>query len=302
MINKYSYPLQFIILFVVVIAGLLIAQVFAMIIFLAGGGTLADMMSPGEEHINLLKITQICASIITFVLPAVVFSYLKRNHLTQYHSFKFPIGLGFLGLTILSVFVFFPAMTQSYLWNQAVELPSFLSGLEELLKSLEEQAATLTESFLQMDNIGDLLLNLFMVGVVAGFSEEILFRGTIQKFLGEWSGNHHLAIIVTGFFFSLFHMQFYGLLPRWLLGILFGYLFFWSKNIWLPIIAHTVFNSSQVLAYYFSQMGAIDVNVDEVETMPLIAVLISVVLTTIVMYLFYQRRVPFEHDELAYGK
>lgn len=301
MINKNSYGYQFIILIAVIIAGLVIAQIAAMGIFFIGGGTLADMLSPTDENINLLKITQIVASILTFVLPAVVFSFLKTNNPTKYHSFKMPIGLLFLGLTILLVFAFFPLMTQTYIWNQAIELPSFLSGIEELFKSLEEQAAALTESFLKMDNIGDLLLNLFMVGIVAGFAEEILFRGTLQKFLGEWWGNHHLAIILTGFLFSAIHGQFYGLIPRWLLGILFGYMFFWSKNIWLPIIAHTVFNSSQVLAYYFSQSGAIDINVDEVETMPFLAVLISIVLSAFLMYAFYQNRVK-EEAELIYGR
>jgi len=301
MINKYDYVLQLIILFAIVFAGFLIAQVVAVLIFLVGGGTLADMLLPGDEHINLLKISQIFASIITFVVPAVVFSYLKTNNPIKYHSFKFPFVLSALGLTILLVYVFFPAMTQSYIWNQAIEFPSFLSGIEELFKSLEEQAAALTESLLQMDSIGDLLLNLLMVGVVAGFAEEILFRGTIQKFLVEWWGNHHIAIILTGLIFSAIHMQFYGLIPRWLLGILFGYIFYFTKNIWMPIIAHTVFNSTQVLAYYFSQTGAINVNVDEVETVPIFAVLISVILTAALFYLLYQRRVVDEPN-LIYGE
>jgi len=294
MIKNQSYFIQFLILGAVVFASFIAAQLISVIVFVIGGGSLADLMSGGGmENIGLLKAMQIVAQLFIFVVPVFIFSYLKTHNWFQYPEFKFPIsGIGLL-FTLLILMLSFPIIGQLNLWNQSIELPAFLSGLEELLKSLEAQAKEMTEAFLKMDNVFDLLVNLIMVGFLAGLGEELLFRGTIQKFLTEWWKNPHVAIIFTGFVFSAIHLQFYGFFPRWALGILFGYIFYWSGNIWIPIIAHALFNGCD--------LESIESVTSDQKMAIGIAALVCTTILTFVLRAFYKYS-QNKQSIMAYGK
>ena len=248
MIQKQPYGIQFLILLVLLLP--LIAVNLMNIISVIFFSELVDSVEMG--NIGMMKAIQIVFQLLIFVVPVFIFSYLKTRNWFQYPQFKLPISGKGLLFTFFILLLSFPIIGQLNLWNQAIELPEALSGIEAMLKSLESQAKEMTEAFLKMDNVFDLLVNLVMVGFLAGLGEELLFRGTIQKFLTEWWKNPHVAIILTGFIFSAIHLQFYGFFPRWALGILFGYIFYWSGNIWIPIIAHALFNGLQVLVYYFA--------------------------------------------------
>lgn len=310
MIKNQAYFVQFLVLLAVVFVSFIVAQLISVVVFFIGGGSLADLMGGSNmENIGLLKAMQIVAQLFIFIVPVFIFSYLKTNNWFQYPEFKFPIsGIGLL-FTLLILMLSFPIIGQLNLWNQSIELPAFLSGLEELFKSLEAQAKEMTEAFLKMDNVFDLLVNLIMVGFLAGLGEELLFRGTIQKFLTEWWKNPHVAIIFTGFVFSAIHLQFYGFFPRWALGILFGYIFYWSGNIWIPIIAHALFNGSQVLVYYFvgenssfmSDMESIESVTSDQKMVLGITALACTAILTVVLRAFYKHS-QNKRSIMAYGK
>jgi hypothetical protein len=55
---------------------------------------------------------------------------------------------------------------------------------------------------------------------------------------------------LASFLFSAIHLQFYGFLPRLILGLIFGYLFLWSRNLWLPVIAHFINNAVPTAGAY----------------------------------------------------
>ena len=101
------------------------------------------------------------------------------------------------------------------------------------------------------DGPAELLLNLLTVGVVAALGEELVFRGIVQQQMNKFVQNPILSIWITAIIFSAIHMQFVGFLPRMILGAGLGYLFYWSRSLWLPILVHFLFNSLQVVAYYF---------------------------------------------------
>jgi len=309
MIQKQPYSIQFLILLAVVVFSFIAAQLVSVIVFFIGGGNMADMMSGNMENIGMLKAMQIVAQIVIFLVPVFIFSYLKTNSWFRYPQFQLPVSGKGLLFTIFILLFSFPIIGQLNLWNQSIELPAFLSGLEELLKSLEEQAKEMTEAFLKMDNVFDLLVNLVMVGFLAGLGEELLFRGTIQKFLTEWWKNPHVAIILTGFVFSAIHLQFYGFFPRWALGILFGYIFYWSGNIWIPIIAHALFNGLQVLVYYFagenssfmSDMESIESVTSDQRLALGITALVCTAVLTVVLRQFYKHS-QNKQSIMVYGK
>jgi membrane protease YdiL (CAAX protease family) len=91
----------------------------------------------------------------------------------------------------------------------------------------------------------------------------LLFRGLLQRLIREWLGNVHVAVFISAFLFSALHMQFFGFLPRMMLGIMFGYLFVWTGSLWVPVFAHFVNNGSAVVVSYLGQRGVPGGNYEE---------------------------------------
>jgi uncharacterized protein len=83
-------------------------------------------------------------------------------------------------------------------------------------------------------------------------------------------------------------MQFYGFLPRMALGVLFGYIYFRTRRLIAPILAHALFNGSQLASYYFLGSGAVDTGDNEMYVMPLPLTLSSLLLFSMLYYSFYQ--------------
>ena len=168
-----------------------------------------------------------------------------------------------------------------------MSLPESFAGLEAKLRLMEETAGTATFAFLDVSTIGGLLVNLFIIAVLPAIGEEFFFRGILQRLFKDWTKNIHISIFITAFLFSAVHMQFFTFLPRFLLGLLFGYLLFWSKNIWLPVFAHFVNNAIAVLVYYFIEDTGKVEHTEEVLVQPM-ALFPALIMFVIFLYLFYK--------------
>ena len=116
------------------------------------------------------------------------------------------------------------------------------------MKAMEASAMALTERFLAADGIGGLLLNLGLMALLPALAEEMSFRGVLQGVLSP-QRHTHVAIWVTAFIFSAIHMQFYGFIPRMMMGALFGYVFVWTGSLWVPIVMHFINNGIAVVSY-----------------------------------------------------
>ena len=202
------------------------------------------------ESIESLKILTALQHLLLFILPPVFAAYIYSKSVKKYlylNDFKPLLVL----LTVLIIFFAIPVINFTAIINSNLTLPESLSGMEDIMKKMEETAKITTGKFLNVNSPGGLLINIFIIAVLPAIGEELLFRGIFLRLLNDWIKNMHLAIIVSAFFFSFIHFQFYGFIPRMLLGILFGYLLYWSGSIWLPIIAHFINNALAVTAFYF---------------------------------------------------
>jgi membrane protease YdiL (CAAX protease family) len=139
--------------------------------------------------------------------------------------------------------------------NQHLVLPGWMSSIETWMRNSEDQANNLTVAFLSASGIRGLVSNLFMVAVLPAIGEELLFRGLLQRLIKRMTGSSHWGIWITAALFSALHLQFFGFLPRLLLGALFGYLLEWTGTLWLPMIAHFINNATGVLVYFFTGEG-----------------------------------------------
>ena len=162
-------------------------------------------------------------------------------------------------LALLSIGIMLTALPLINLlvsWNEQIRLPESLSGLEQLMQQMEAQADQLLQNFLTYQNGAwwVLLLNLLVLAVLPAIGEELTFRGVLQQLLvsrkSKVESREHVAVWVTAFIFSFIHFQFYGFIPRLLLGALLGYALLWSGNIRYSMIMHATNNALSVLLFY----------------------------------------------------
>ena len=120
------------------------------------------------------------------------------------------------------------------------------------MKASEESAAKQIGFMLKRNTVQDLFLNLVLVAVFAGIGEELLFRGVLQRLFIKLFKNPWAGILVTAFIFSAIHLQFYGFIPRFILGILLGLIYWYSGSLWPAIIAHFAYDAFAVVMIWFN--------------------------------------------------
>ncbi len=218
------------------------------------------------DHVGIMKYFQIFLSIGTFVFPAFLIAYFISGNSIGYLKLNRPLNTLSAFNVILVMLIALPIINLLAQWNAEMNLPGFLDGLEGKLKEMEERAGKLTEAFLDSDSITQFTINLIMIAIIPAIGEELLFRGVIQRILCEWTGNNHIGILIAAIVFSAFHLQFYGFLPRLAMGIFFGYLFLWSRSLWLPILAHFINNGLAVTIYYIFGDEFVTKDVDSLGT------------------------------------
>ncbi len=217
------------------------------------------------NDISLLKLSQAIQAIGFFVLPAFVAAFLlTENSVTDYLSLKNTAKIDLYLLVAMAAILLLPLVNTLAALNEAVTFPPFLHDFEVWARTLEEEAKILTERFLSVSTISGLFVNILVIAVLAAVGEELIFRGVLQHIFTRWTKNQTLGIWITAFVFSVMHFQFFGFLPRLLLGVYFGYLLVWSRTIWLPVLAHFTHNGIAVVAFYFYHNQEIAVNPDEV--------------------------------------
>ena len=254
--------------------------------------------TPTESNIGFMKYLQTVISFGTFVVPPFIIAYVLNGDIAKYLSLYKKPQLFSILLVALIMIMAIPFINFMAEWNSKLSLPESLSGIENFMKTAEKDAEKLTLAFLKADGLGTLFVNLFIIALIPAVGEELLFRGIFQKIFTNWVRNVHIGVWVAAFLFSAMHFQFYGFVPRMLMGVFFGYLLIWSKNIWLPIAAHFVNNAFAVTAFYLMDKSVIG---DGAETMgtgdgSFVAALVSIVLITLLSYILFRHEK--EKDEL----
>ena len=240
---------------------------------------------------------QVATHFFMFTAAPLVFLVMSEPSVKRY-LFQKKNYLGLILLSAVLALLIMPANSWLINWNAKMVLPEALKGFEAWAKQKEELLAELTKYLTQFDTVGQMLMGLVAFALVPAIGEELVFRGIVQRNFGTWFKNHHVAIWITAFIFGAIHVQFYGFFPRMLLGALFGYLYFWSKNLWVPIAAHFMNNGFTVFLLYLQQNKVVNADIESTDAMPWHFGLISLLLSLAV--LFYLRKqfltIPAERE------
>jgi uncharacterized protein len=225
-----------------------------------------------------LFILQACATFFGLIVgPALYwFAIEKQNVLTLLKKGTNPIAFVFTGIVVIT----FMAVNSVFIeWNANFHFPAFLNDFEQWARSRETYAEEITKFLTTFNSLGEFLFAFFIIAVLPGIGEELVFRGLLQPQLHRATGNAHVAIWISAFLFSAIHMQFFGFVPRVLLGALFGYLYLWSGNLLIPMFAHFLNNGFSLLMLYLKQLGMVDIDIDITEAAPWTAVISFAIIT-----------------------
>ncbi|MEH6304723.1 CPBP family intramembrane glutamic endopeptidase [Olivibacter sp. CPCC 100613] len=203
-----------------------------------------------EDELNFISLSQIFSAVGTFVVPALLLNRIERNK-KAYFDLSLGSDVKHYALIFLLMLMFTPFFEITILLNERMHFPDFMKSVEHWMREKEDETGALTNALLSRDSVAGLIINIFMIGILAAVGEELLFRGCLQNIFIKWIGKPHIAIWLTAAIFSAIHIQFYGFLPRMLIGALCGYLYFWGRSIWLAITAHFINNVSAILIAFY---------------------------------------------------
>ena len=217
--------------------------------------TPSDMSYEGIDR----KMLMISNSV--FLLLFLVPYFVIRNNVNYNLRMK-KIALYPLVLVMLSTIFFIIINSPIIEWNKEINFPEFLSSFELWAQAKEKQLEAVTIHLISFENNFEYLIGILTIAIIPGFCEEYFFRGVLQKNLSLLIKNHHIAIFISAFIFSAFHLQFYGFFPRLLLGILFGYFYYWSGSLTYSVIAHTLNNFFSLTLFYVAGKGCFGENIE----------------------------------------
>jgi membrane protease YdiL (CAAX protease family) len=274
-------------------AGVTVCSIIAFIVVFAMHGmelfNNPEILTGGvAKYRPVLQIFLFAQSVGLFLVPAFMLSLTEGQRINGFYGFKRP-NVSLLVIVLLIMMVSMPVMEWTAAFNQKMVLPDFLKPIENWMRKSEDDLMKTTIFLLKMNNVGDFLINIFLIALVPAVAEELMFRGAIQRSFGRIFNNPHVAIWFSAFIFSAIHMQFYGFLPRFLLGAGFGYLYFWGGSLWYAILGHFLNNAYAVCGAWYMQKNNIPLSKGEELHFAWYGYLISFILT-ILAFLFFKQQ------------
>lgn len=301
-----TIDINILLVLVVVLAGfVVVGPMFGILLALPFyEGTILDFVTAISDPLNHPEvklpffIVQGASTFFGLILAPALLVLAKRKSLKSF--FQVPnTALGLYVIAIIATIVFMLVNSPFIEWNAKLQFPDFMSGFDDWARAREDFAARVTEFLTTFNSVGELAIGLIVIAVLPALGEEFVFRGLIQPQLHKGTGNIHAAIWISAILFSTLHMQFFGFVPRMLLGALFGYLYYWSGNLWIAILAHFVNNGFSVLMLYFYQQGVSELDVNSTESADWTIVVGAAIISFTLLYLFKKQASTTSRDGLT---
>ncbi len=244
-----------------------------------------EVENPTADYIRFL---QVFNAIGTFLVPALLFSYLQKRRWWVYnHADRLPRSVPAIVYVIVAAMFILPVAGVLVEIGKLMPWPSFMAGIEEWMHEKQAASDRVLEMMTADPHISTLLLNLLVCALLPAVCEEFFFRGSLQQVLQRWCKNSHVAIWLTGFIFSAIHLQIDGFVARWLLGAYLGYLLVWSGSLWLPILAHFLHNALSIIIAHILLVNN-TVTEDQLTLSTLLSAAIPLLFLIFFIYLIYK--------------
>jgi uncharacterized protein len=278
-------------LMIILFAGMFLFPVLLLAGTLILGGDIGDWLKNtinevGEKEISFVRCMMISQEVSIFLIPGmIILSLMKPDHQKNPMDFEKPV-LNDVILVILLAFCILPLTSFTGQLNSGMHLPDWLYSVERWMKEKEDNATRMIDLLIAANTFWIMVFNVFMLAVIPAVGEELIFRGVFQKIFYKLFKSCHLAIWVTAFAFSALHLQFFGFFPRFILGLIFGYLYYWSGTLWLPVISHFVNNAVPVILAYIQGWNKSRVSFDSLLWKQIIVLPLMVIACIIILQYF----------------
>lgn len=216
-----------------------------------GNPALLNELNTNPDVLKTLQLSQTLSTIGAFLLPSVYFTRYIGQKPFLFLRVNTPFSMYHVFMAVLLFVVSSPLISWLVYANESITLPASMAAIEQKLRAAESAAAELTKAFTSANTFGGLWLNLFIVALVPAVCEELLFRGALMRFVMYCFKNRHFAVFFSAFLFSAFHGQFFGFIPRFVLGVFLGYVALGSGSIWPSVGAHFINNALATIAAYY---------------------------------------------------
>lgn len=247
-----------------------------------------SIMSNPANHASLKGLFYLIQGSATgigmIVIPLVYVRFVNRKSLSVFSRNRTEVF--FMLMAMIIVWLFMVVNSVIIEWNESLGMPASLSGVESWMRQMEDRAKEITEYLTTFNSFGDFMVAVIVIAILPSIGEELVFRGYLQTEFTAAFRNPHVAIWLSAFLFSAIHIQFFGFFPRLLLGALFGYLYFWSGNIWYPIAGHFLQNGAQLLILYFAQLELMEIDLNSGNAFSNKVIFVFAVLTCVAIYYF----------------
>ena len=237
-------------------------------------------------------VSSLFQSLLAFMFPAWLTARLCSDKPNVYIGLNTHTCLRQYCGVMLFLVVMTPLMNAIVDWNENITLPAFMEGIGKIFRQWEDAAAKTTVLILNDSSWWGLVSGVIVVGCVTGFAEEMFFPAGLQNALTSSGLNHHAAVWLTAFVFSTVHFQFFGFVPRMLLGAFFGYIYNYTGSIWTSTFAHALNNASVVVFSWLLARGYIAFQIDSFGTSgdySWIVVASSLIITTVAFIFLWKR-------------
>ncbi|MCB0688959.1 MAG: CPBP family intramembrane metalloprotease [Saprospiraceae bacterium] len=255
----------------IVLAGMVVGTIIQVAYFKLFGLDLSQLFYR-EDYAIHLKVALFITQLFTFLFPALFFGWIifKKDLWSFFKTTETPKGVWIL-LAIGMLFLLLPLIQYTYDFNRSLPLPDWMTNMEE-------SATDTLEAIITMHGPFDLIINILLIGLIPAMGEELLFRGAVQQLGYKIFSNKVVSVWITALIFSTIHFQFEGFIPRFILGLYLGYIFLWTNNLLVPIIAHFINNSAMVVMSYINPDLVSNMDETPVPDLPWYGVMISTLL------------------------
>jgi uncharacterized protein len=290
--NKSAFTQFLLVLCIVVVCAVLFSAIGGFALAAFSGMSVTEIADPSKwdykkpSVIVMVRGMMLVQFLGVFVIPSLIAAWLFGSHTNKYLGLVRTRNVQYFLAAIVVMVVALPLVNWLGEINRHVQFPA---SIEKWMKESEQQAQQTIKGILSQGGIKNLLLNIFFIALFAGVGEELLFRGVVQRILIKLFKSPWAGIIVSAILFSALHMQFYGFLPRFMLGILLGVIYWYSGSLWPAIIAHFLYDALLiVLAYFNPEMINDDAAVVKAANLALMGVVSLALVTAIVWWMVKQ--------------
>ena len=272
-------------------AGLILSVILQLVMMLQmmpPGVSVVNMQEEMEKvlldphHVNAIRFMQVFSTLLMFFLPAVAYSWVCNGKQPQWLGFNrhfnvFQVMLGFM-------IIFSANIMAGPVQDLSENITSHFPSIHQMAQNMEDLYNRQVGALSHINGVGDLAMAIVIMAFFPALFEELFFRGALQSLLVRWWQKPAIAILVTSIIFSLIHFSIFLFLSRLILGIVLGWMFYETKNIWVNTIAHFLNNSIAVFQMYFLSSGKEKIDVSKLD--PKIDWWMGLIALVVVVFLF----------------